>query len=85
MAVEKQDQKGMRVMAIGVMLSGIFSGIGGVIWMMVAGHPILLALVLYPLAGLLGAAAFILLATLRHMLPAASAQPLDQLEPATQG
>lgn len=72
-------------MAIGVMLSGIFSGLSGVIWMLVAGHPVLLALICYPVLGLVGALAFIMLATLRHMLPAQAAEGLSQLEHATQG
>lgn len=72
-------------MAIGVMLSGIFAGLGGVIWMLAAGHSVLLALVCYPVLGLLGVAAFILLATLRHMIPAEASEELHQMEPATQG
>lgn len=72
-------------MAIGVMLSGIFSGLGGIVWMLAAGHSVLLALVCYPVLGLLGAAAFILFATLRHMVPARTAEELHQMEPATQG
>ena len=72
-------------MAIGVMLSGIFSGLGGVIWMLAAGHSVLLALICYPVLGLLGAVAFILLATLRQMMPAARGEDLHQMEPATQG
>lgn len=72
-------------MAIGVMLSGIFSGLGGVIWMMAAGHSVLLALVCYPVLGILGAVAFVVMATLRHMMPSASAEEISQLEPVTQG
>ncbi|WP_149141836.1 hypothetical protein [Gemmobacter caeruleus] len=48
-------------MAIGVMISGILSGLTGVVWMLLAGHPVLLALLCYPLLGFLGAAAFIAL------------------------
>lgn len=72
-------------MAIGVMLSGIFSGLGGVIWMMAAGHSVLLALVCYPVLGILGAVAFVVMATLRHMMPSVSAEEISQLEPVTQG
>ena len=68
-------------MAIGVMLSGIVSGLAGVIWMLIAGHSVLLVLVCYPVAGLLGAVAFILLATLRHMIPMGS----EKMVPVLQG
>ncbi|MBL8562950.1 MAG: hypothetical protein JNN06_11790 [Gemmobacter sp.] len=72
-------------MAIGVMLSGIFSGLGGVVWMLASGFPVLLALVCYPVLGLLGAGAFIMIATLRHMMPVETAEERHQMEPATQG
>lgn len=72
-------------MAIGVMLSGIFSGLGGVIWMLLAGHSVLLALVCYPVLGILGAVGFVVLASLRHMARIDAGDDLTQLEPVTQG
>lgn len=68
-------------MAIGVMLSGIVSGLTGLIWMLMAGHSVLLALICYPVAGLLGVVVFVALATLRHLIPTATPY---EMEPVTQ-
>lgn len=49
-------------MVIGMMLSGIVAGMGGLILSIVAGHPVLIALLMYPAAGLLGAILFLVFA-----------------------
>ncbi len=49
-------------MAIGIMFAGILSGFSGVMLSLLAGHPVLVALLMYPLAGIAGAVLFILFA-----------------------
>ena len=52
-------------MVIGVMASGIVAGIVGVVAMLIAGVSFLGALAFYPVAGLIGAIAFIALIATR--------------------
>lgn len=68
-------------MVVGVMLSGIVSGLTGFIGMLLAGHHFLMALLCYAPIGMIGALAFILFASLRTFLAPArnlQSQPLTQ-------
>ena len=68
-------------MAIGMMLSGIVAGLASVIWALVSGYPILLLLVVYPVAGILGALVFLAIVGLRSSTP----QGQSSLHPIRQG
>ena len=50
-------------MAIGVVISGIVSGLFAVLWMLFAGAPVLVVLFAYPLGGLAGVGLFLLAAS----------------------
>lgn len=64
-------------MAIGMILFGILSGLAGVVWGVAAGFSVLAVIALYPLAGMVGALAFVALAMMaptQRMPVAAMAQ-----------
>lgn len=46
-------------MVIGVVFSGVLAGFAGVVWALAAGLPLLLALTMYPIVGVVGALACI--------------------------
>jgi len=46
-------------MTVGLMFSGIIMGVLGVLWALSAGVPVVLALLLYPVAGSIGALGFL--------------------------
>lgn len=46
-------------MVIGMMFSGIVAGMGGLLLSLLAGHPVLIALLMYPAAGLVGVLLFL--------------------------
>lgn len=50
-------------MAIGVMISGIVSGLFAVIWTLIVGAPVLVILFAYPVGGMAGVALFLLAAS----------------------
>ncbi|MDT8857324.1 hypothetical protein RNZ50_20245 [Paracoccaceae bacterium Fryx2] len=47
-------------MLIGLVLSGILSGLAGLAWAVMQGHPLPVILAFYPLAGFCGTASFVL-------------------------
>lgn len=55
-------------MLIGMLLCGVLAGFGGVLWGLIAAESVILAIVLYPLAGIAGILAFVFLAMLRSTL-----------------
>ncbi len=46
-------------MVVGMLLTGVVAGIAGVIWSLIAGQGILMALLAYPAVGILGALVFL--------------------------
>lgn len=54
-------------MAVGMLLSGIVAGLVGVVWSLVAGQGILMALIAYPAAGILGSLVFLAVAMTRAL------------------
>ncbi|GGW26433.1 hypothetical protein GCM10011452_13310 [Gemmobacter lanyuensis] len=56
-------------MAIGVVFSGVLSGLAGVIWSAWAGHALWVTLLAYPVVGILGALVFLLCALTLMSLP----------------
>ena len=50
-------------MAIGVMISGIVSGLFAVIWTLIVGAPVLVVLFAYPVGGMAGVALFLIAAS----------------------
>lgn len=55
-------------MLIGMLLCGVLAGFGGVLWGLIAAESVVLAIVLYPVAGIAGIFAFLGLAMLRTAL-----------------
>ena len=52
-------------MAIGMMFSGVIAGFLAVVWSLIAGHSLWLALALYPLVGVLASLGFLILVVMR--------------------
>lgn len=73
-------------MLIGMLLCGVLAGFGGVLWGLIAAESVILAIVLYPLAGIAGILAFVCLAMLRSTLSRHAAvsagYPVAQSSPA---
>lgn len=73
-------------MLIGMLLCGVLAGFGGVLWGLIAAESVILAIVLYPLAGIAGILAFVCLAMLRSTLSRHAAvsagYPVGQSSPA---
>lgn len=56
-------------MAIGMVLSGVLSGLAGVVWSIWAGHALWVTLLAYPLVGIAGVMVFLLCALMLMSVP----------------
>lgn len=54
-------------MVVGMLLSGVAAGLLGVFWSLVAGQGILMALIAYPAAGIMGSLVFLAVAMTRAL------------------
>jgi hypothetical protein len=64
-----QSGIGKSAMLIGMLLCGVLAGFGGALWGLIAAESVLMAVVLYPVAGIAGVMLFAALAMLRAGLP----------------
>jgi hypothetical protein len=63
-------------MIIGVLLSGVLTGVAAALWALASGKSLLVVLALYPLAGVLGVSLFLALAVLRQVAFGQVEEPL---------